>query len=249
MKVEIKHRWNGRVLYSAEIEENPLRETVVRAVRENAYLDGAYLDGASLDGAYLAGASLAGASLAGASLDGASLAGAYLAGAYLAGASLAGASLAGASLDGAYLAGASLDGAYLAGVSLDGAYLAGVSLDDYPWIVGLARLGACGTSLTWLIHCASPEGALVALKPAWRDWLADKGAPVAEGAPAVLAWIEREVAKLPPPPKLEAGDLAKYLFAAQPDPACLDNWLTCRCSIARRLRGRVWVAKWKAARE
>ena len=169
MKVEIKHRWNGRVLYSAEIEENPLRETVVRAVRENA--------------------------------------------------------------------------------SLDGAYLAGVSLDDYPWIVGLARLGACGTSLTWLIHCASPEGALVALKPAWRDWLADKGAPVAEGAPAVLAWIEREVAKLPPPPKLEAGDLAKYLFAAQPDPACLDNWLTCRCSIARRLRGRVWVAKWKAARE
>ena len=90
MKIEIKCRFGGAVLFSHEQEENTLPLTVEAAVKARANLDGANLDGANL----------AGASLDGANLDGASLAGAYLDGASLAGANLARASLAGASLDG-----------------------------------------------------------------------------------------------------------------------------------------------------
>lgn len=53
---EIKSRWDGRVLYSAEGET--LRDVVVQAVREGASLDGASLVGASLRNASLDGASL-----------------------------------------------------------------------------------------------------------------------------------------------------------------------------------------------
>ena len=232
VRVEIKSRWTGEVLYGAEVErdeEHPLREIVVRAVAAGAYLDGAYLARANLDGANLSGANLSGAYLAGANLDGANLARAYLAGAYLAR----------ANLDGAYLDGANLAGANLAGAYLDGAYLAG-------WLLDFARLGACGSSLVWLARCSSPGTALIALCGEWRSWLEDKGAPIADGAPAVLAWAAAEVAKLPPLSvvKVEAGDLEKFLPGEKP--TC-NEWLTCSCSAP--LRGRIWLAKTKALRE
>ena len=85
MKIEIKCRFSGNVLFSHEAEENTLRLTIEAAVTARAYLAGANLAGANL-----AGANLAGADLAGANLAGADLAGAYLAGANLAGANLAG---------------------------------------------------------------------------------------------------------------------------------------------------------------
>ena len=149
MKIEIKCRVDGSILFSHEAENNTMRLTLEAAVsaRANlagAYLAGANLDGANLDGAYLAranldGAYLARANLARAKLDGAYLAGANLDGAYLAGANLDGANLDGANLvranlyganlDGAYLAGANLDGANLARANLAGAYLAGANLD------------------------------------------------------------------------------------------------------------------------
>jgi Pentapeptide repeats (8 copies) len=110
MKIEIKCRFSGSVLFSHDCEGNTIRTTLEVAVAARA----------NLDGAYLAGANLAGANLDGAYLAGANLDGAYLAGAYLAGAYLAGAYLARANLDGAYLAGANLDGAYLAGANLAG---------------------------------------------------------------------------------------------------------------------------------
>jgi hypothetical protein len=91
MKIEIKCRFSGSVLYSHEAENNSMRVTLEAAISARAYLAGANLAGANLagaylDGAYLAGAYLAGANLAGAYLDGANLAGAYLDGANLAGA-------------------------------------------------------------------------------------------------------------------------------------------------------------------
>jgi uncharacterized protein YjbI with pentapeptide repeats len=111
MKIEIKCRFSGSVLYSHEAENNSMRVTLEAAISARAYLAGANLAGANLAGAYLDGAYLAGANLAGANLAGANLAGANLAGAYLAGANLAGAYLDGANLAGAYLDGANLAGA------------------------------------------------------------------------------------------------------------------------------------------
>ena len=81
MKIEIKHRITGRVLFSLETES--LKLCVEAAVRSIADLRGAYLRGADLRDAYLGGADLGGAYLGGADLGGADLRDAYLGGAYL----------------------------------------------------------------------------------------------------------------------------------------------------------------------
>jgi hypothetical protein len=108
MKIKIKHRISGGILFT--LETKSLKLAVEAAVEAKTDLAGAYLAGADLAGAYLAGAYLEGAYLAGAYLRGA-----YLAGAYLRGADLEGADLRGADLRGADLRGASLGGAYLRG--------------------------------------------------------------------------------------------------------------------------------------
>jgi len=132
MKIEIKCRFTGNVLFTHEAEENTLRLTLEAAVSARANLARANLAGANLVGANLVGADLDGANLAGANLAGADLAGANLAGADLAGANLAGANLAGADLAGAYLAGANLVGANLVGANLAGADLDGEVLTKAP---------------------------------------------------------------------------------------------------------------------
>ena len=103
MTIEIKDRWTGRVLYTAQVES--VREAVEAAVRAGANLTYADLAGASRTGACLTGAHLEGAALAGANLAGADLTGAHLEGAYLAGANLARAHLEGAHLEGAIVVG------------------------------------------------------------------------------------------------------------------------------------------------
>ena len=99
MKVEIKSRWNGEVLYSGE--HASLKEAVEAAVKAGADLCGANLCGADLGGADLGGANLGGADLGGADLCGANLRGADLGGADLCDADLGGADLGGANLRGA----------------------------------------------------------------------------------------------------------------------------------------------------
>ena len=84
MKIEIKCRFSGKVLFEHTVENNTIRLTVEAGVKTGAYLAGANLAGANLAGANLAGANLDRANLAEAYLDRANLAGAYLAGAYLA---------------------------------------------------------------------------------------------------------------------------------------------------------------------
>ena len=108
VKIEIKNRWTGSVLFEYEKENNTIKDTLEKAVREGANLKGADLAGANLEGANLAGANLKGA---------------YLKGANLAGADLAGADLKGANLKGANLKGANLKGTNLEGTNLEGAYL------------------------------------------------------------------------------------------------------------------------------
>ena len=73
MKIEIKSRFDGKLLFAHEVENNTLKITLEAAVKARA----------NLARASLVGANLVGANLARASLDGANLAGAYLAGAYL----------------------------------------------------------------------------------------------------------------------------------------------------------------------
>ena len=72
MKVEIKSRWSGTVIFTAEIEAAEDTPTGVRlglavkaAVKAKAYLSGANLSGADLSRAYLSGANLSGADLNG----------------------------------------------------------------------------------------------------------------------------------------------------------------------------------------
>jgi hypothetical protein len=89
IKIEIKNRWTGSIIFTYEKENNTVKQTLVKAVSEGANLEGANLEGADLEGAYLEGANL----------EGADLEGAYLKGAYLKGANLEGANLKGANLD------------------------------------------------------------------------------------------------------------------------------------------------------
>ena len=101
IKIEIKNRFTGKVLFEYEKVDNTVKNTLFEAVKCGADLGGAYLRGADLGGAYLRGADLRGADLGGAYLGGAYLGGAYLRGAYLRGADLGGADLRGADLGGA----------------------------------------------------------------------------------------------------------------------------------------------------
>ena len=68
VKIEIKNRWTGSILFEYEKEENTIKDTVVEAVN-----NGADLRDANLVGAYLRGANLVGANLVGADLRGAYL--------------------------------------------------------------------------------------------------------------------------------------------------------------------------------
>ena len=113
IKIEIKHRWTGSILFEYSKENNTVKDTVIEAVKNNADLQGAYLQDADLRGADLQDAYLQGADLRGADLRGA-----YLQDAYLRGADLRGADLQDAYLRGAYLRGAYLRGADLQGVKI-----------------------------------------------------------------------------------------------------------------------------------
>ena len=70
IKLSIKSRFTGSVLFEYEKEDNTLKETLLEAVKRGAYLQGADLRGAYLQGAYLQGADLRGAYLQGVDLRG-----------------------------------------------------------------------------------------------------------------------------------------------------------------------------------
>ena len=60
IKIEIKNRWSGSILFEYSKENNTVKDTVIEAVKNNAYLQGADLQGAYLRGADLQGACLRG---------------------------------------------------------------------------------------------------------------------------------------------------------------------------------------------
>ena len=102
IKITIKNRWNGSILFEYSSVDNTLAKTVAEALKGGADLRGANLREANLIRADLRGADLREADLSGANLYGANLIRANLIRANLRGANLSGADLRGAR--GSYMA-------------------------------------------------------------------------------------------------------------------------------------------------
>ena len=145
IKIEIKNRWTGNILFEYLSENNTIKKTVSEAIKSEANLRRANLCGADLYGADLRRANLRGADLCGADLCGADLCRADLYGADLRGANLRGADLCGADLRGADLCGADLCGADLCGADLYGANLRRANLRGADLCEAKGAYMACPT--------------------------------------------------------------------------------------------------------
>ena len=133
IKISIKNRWTGSILFEYSSVDNTLAKTVTEALKGGAYLRGAYLRGADLRNADLRGANLSVADLSVADLRVADLRVADLRGADLRGADLRGADLRDADLRGADLRGADLrdaKGTYMA-CPTDGSFIGWKKASDY----------------------------------------------------------------------------------------------------------------------
>ena len=129
-KIEIKSIF-GSVLFEYEKENNSVKDTLIKAVKQGADLRWANLQGADLQEADLRWANLQGADLQEADLRWANLQGANLRWANLRWANLQEADLRWANLQGANLQGANLQGANLQGANLQGANLREGDLGDW----------------------------------------------------------------------------------------------------------------------
>ena len=138
IKIQIKNKLNGSILFEYEKENNTIQDTLTEGVK-----NGVDLSGADLSGAYLSGANLSCLNLRCADLSGAYLCGVDLSGADLCGVDLSGANLSCVNLRCAVLSGANLCGAYLCGVDLSGAVLIGANLRN----VDLRGANRCGANL------------------------------------------------------------------------------------------------------
>jgi uncharacterized protein YjbI with pentapeptide repeats len=123
IKISIKNRWTGSILFEYSSVDNTLAKTVLEALKGGANLRGANLYEANLYEANLRGANLYEADLRGADLRGADLYGANLRGANLYEADLRGADLRGADLRGA-------KGTYMA-CPTDGSFIGWKKASEY----------------------------------------------------------------------------------------------------------------------
>ena len=130
IKIEIRNRWTGSVVFEYTKEGNTIAETVLDAIRRGADLHSADLCDANLRGSNLRCANLCDADLRDADLCGANLCGADLYGADLCDANLRDADLCNANLRGANLCDADLRGANLYGADLRSTDLRGANLRD-----------------------------------------------------------------------------------------------------------------------
>ena len=119
IKIEIKNRWTGKILFEYSKEDNTMKDTVLEAIKSGADLRDADLSRADLRDADLSYSNLSTADLSGADLRGADLCGADLSSEDLSYANLRGADLSYANLRGADLRGADLSSADLSGAIID----------------------------------------------------------------------------------------------------------------------------------
>ena len=130
IKIEIRNRWTGAVVFEYTKEGNTITETVLEAIRRGANLSDADLSGANLSDADLSDADLRCADLRCANLRGADLRCANLSCANLSGANLSDADLSDADLRCADLRCANLRGADLRCANLSCANLSDADLCD-----------------------------------------------------------------------------------------------------------------------
>ena len=128
IKIEIRNRWTGAVVFEYTKEGNTITETVLEAIRRGADLRGANLRNADLCGANLSDADLRSADLRDANLRNADLRSANLRDADLRSADLRSADLRGADLCDANLRNADLRGANLRDADLRSADLRSADL-------------------------------------------------------------------------------------------------------------------------
>ena len=160
IKISIKSRWTGSILFEYSSVDNTLAKTVTEALKGDAYLCDADLRDADLRDADLRGANLCDANLCDANLRGANLRGANLRGANLRDADLCGADLRDANLRGANLRDADLCGADLRDADLCYANLC------YANLCGANLCGAnlCGAKGTYM--ACPTDGSFIGWKKA-----------------------------------------------------------------------------------
>lgn len=165
IKISIKNRWTGSVIFEYSSVDNTLAKTVLEALNGGASLCGADLCRANLCGADLCRANLHGAYLCGAYLCGANLREARLRGADLCGANLCNANLREADLCGANLSEARLCGARLSGANLRGARLSGANLHEADLCrANLYGANLCGAKGTYM--ACPTDGSFIGWKTA-----------------------------------------------------------------------------------
>jgi hypothetical protein len=133
-KIIIRNRFDDSVIFEHECENNTIKLTVEKAVKEDANLIYANLGGANLRDANLIYANLGGANLRDANLRDANLIYANLGGANLRDANLRDANLRGANLRDANLRGANLEDANLIYANLEDANLRGANNKELAYL-------------------------------------------------------------------------------------------------------------------
>jgi uncharacterized protein YjbI with pentapeptide repeats len=131
IKIQIKNRWTGSIIFEYKKENNTLAETIKEYITQSQFrvdLTGVDLTGVDLTDVDLTGANLTRAILTRAILTDVDLTGAILTDAILTDAILTGVDLTGANLTGVDLTGVDLTGAILTRANLTGAILTGVDL-------------------------------------------------------------------------------------------------------------------------
>ncbi|WP_295991667.1 pentapeptide repeat-containing protein [Rugamonas sp.] len=83
MKIEIKNRWSGNVIFSHDVADNSMAITVSAARATDSDLRDSNLRGSNLSGSDLSGSNLRGSDLSGSDLSGSDLSGSDLSGANL----------------------------------------------------------------------------------------------------------------------------------------------------------------------
>ena len=130
IKIQIKNRWTGSILFEYEKENNTIKDTITEAVKRCANLRDADLRYANLSGAILNGVDLMSADLCYSDLSGAKLRYSDLSYTDLRGADLSDADISSTHLRSAFLRGAKLRGTVLNDADLVGADLVGADLSD-----------------------------------------------------------------------------------------------------------------------
>jgi len=130
MKIQIKHRYTGDVIFEHDCEDNNIKKTVLKAIELGSNLSYSNLRGSDLSGSDLSGSNLRGSDLSGSDLSGSNLSYSNLRGSDLSGSDLSYSNLSGSDLRGSDLRGSDLRGSDLRGSDLSGSDLSGSDLSQ-----------------------------------------------------------------------------------------------------------------------